>query len=130
MYIRETGVFPPPPAERVIYLEENRMEKQPSDFGNLAIGYDIKGFSSRLSVYFQGRYFSDIAVDKVQDRFRIAYSRWDLALKQQINKNLTVFFNFTNFTNPLEGNDYRHEDLWRSRIKYGASLDLGIRYRL
>jgi TonB-dependent receptor len=130
MYIRETGVFPPPPAERVIYLEENRMEKQPSDFGNLAIGYDIKGFSSRLSVYFQGRYFSDIAVDKIQDRFKIAYSRWDLSLKQQINKNLTAFLNITNFTNPIEGNDYRYEDLWRSRIKYGASIDLGVRLRL
>jgi TonB-dependent receptor len=127
---------PPFPPGIIHKLKETKqkLEAQPSFFGNLAIGYDIGGFSARLSVFYQGRYnrsFSPLGEDDVvQDSF----TRLDLAIRQQINNHFSVFMNVNNFLNAKEGESHLNRRMGfekvTSRQSWGITGDMGIRVEL
>jgi TonB-dependent receptor len=126
----DNTVFPPIQTPE-FYETEERLEGQPSDFGNLALGYDQGGFSGRLSVFFQDDYPTSVTSTGLGDTFQKGYSKWDLALKQEIKKyKAEIMLNVTNLTNMYEGTYYKYNNLDRGSRRYDMLVDLGIRFTL
>jgi TonB-dependent receptor len=133
----ETRVVPPFPIPRVFYVgEENKqkLEGQPELYGNFAIGYDIGGLSARLSVFHQGEYNQSFSIDGRSDNVVDAFTRWDLAVKQQITSNLSLLLNVNNVTDIEEGtsnlNKVHGWHLLNTSEVYGLTADLGLRITL
>lgn len=116
-----------------IELEEvkNKLEGQPEFFGNFSIGYDIEGFSGRLSIFYQSEFNSLFSGDRKSDRIVNSFNRWDLALKYQLNNNIAFFFNLNNFSNYEEStsvaNRIHNWNLLNTSERYDLTADLGVR---
>jgi TonB-dependent receptor len=124
--------FPPLP-QYSTRLEEGKqkLEGQPDFFGNVALGYDLGGFSGRVSVFFQGEYNRSYSARGLSDPVVQKFSRWDLSLRQRLTQNVSLFFNLNNFTSVIE-DVYTTDrvDGWsapQSSQLYGLSGDLGVR---
>ena len=139
-YIRQTEVeVPGSPFPRIEYNpvlveKKQKLEGQPEFYGNLAFGYDIGGFSGRISVFHQGEYFSSYSDDGRGDNIRNAFTKVDLALKQRVTDYLSVILNVNNLTNTKEVTTiYNSQRDWRLENTaeiYGLSADLGVRITL
>lgn len=122
---------PIPPTWRyfnVLAERKNKLEGQPEFFGNIALGYDIGGFSGRISVFHQAEYNDSYRARSY--RINISFTRVDIALKQRITDNFSLFFNANNLTNAEEGT-FNYDSVENIRRfnrseKYGASIDFGI----
>jgi TonB-dependent receptor len=110
---------------------KRQSENQPKLFGNVALGYDIGGFSARVSVFYQGEYVQQYSTDGQNDVHVNSFTKWDLALKHEISKNVSVFLNLNNFTNKQEGtsriNTVRDWHLPRTAELYGTTVNFGVR---
>ncbi len=120
--------FPPPAPIPTYYYTERALTGQTDYTGNIAVGYDQGGFSTRLSVYFQGPYLASISSAERADQYRKSFSRWDLSIKQQVTQNIAVFANINNLTNTVEGNYYTFREIDRGGEVTGVSGDLGLRF--
>ncbi len=113
---------------------KQKLEDQPEFFGNVSLGYDIKGFSGRLSVFFQGEYNRSYSASGMNDPVVQKFSRWDLSLRQRLTDNISVFFNLNNFTSVVEDvhtvDRVHGAELLRSSQQYGLTGDLGVRVTL
>jgi TonB-dependent receptor len=132
-----TRVVPPFPIPRVFYEgEENKqkLEGQPEFYGNFAIGYDIGGLSARLSVFHQAEYNQSFSIDGRSDNVVDAFTRWDLAIKQQITPAISLLLNVNNFSDVQEGssniNRVHGWNLLNTSEVYGLTADLGVRIAL
>jgi TonB-dependent receptor len=127
---RDNSIFPPID-KPVFYTSKESLDGQPSNFGNVALGYDKGGFSGRLSLFFQGDYVTSVSSNRMLDVMQKGYKKWDLALKQEIKKyNMEVMLNLTNITNMYEGTFYRYKGLDQSSTIYDMLIDLGVRITL
>jgi len=126
--------FPVPQYSFQLIESLQKLEGQPEFFGNVALGYDMGGFSGRISVFFQGEYNRSYSAGRRNDPVVQSFSRWDLSLKQRITDNISLFFNLNNFTSVLEDVHTRDQvDGWealRSSQRYGLTGDLGVRFEL
>lgn len=134
-YITIPGLpFPIEKTRAVMFEKMQKLEGQPEFFGNFALGYDVGGFSARISIFYQGEYNSFFSATQRNDRVVNSFSRWDLALKQEINSHVSVMFNLNNFTNTEEGTSIKNRLLgwtlndWSE--KYGLNADLGLKITL
>jgi TonB-dependent receptor len=111
-----------------------KLEGQPEFFGNFAMGYDIGGFSVRLSVFHQGEYYSSFSTDQRSDVIIDDFTRLDLAVKQEITKNFALLLNISNITNVEEKtkNHNKVEDwkLLNTAENYGTVAEIGLRFIL
>ncbi|MBI5473840.1 MAG: TonB-dependent receptor [Ignavibacteriae bacterium] len=128
--------FPPTEKYRAVLVErKGKLEGQPDLFGNVSLGYDIGGFSGRVSVFFQSEYARSYSASSVStDPIVQSFSKWDLTLKQRLTDNISVFLNLNNFTTVLEDINRRNSvDAWEtlgSSQKYGLTGDIGVRIEL
>ncbi|MCB9247592.1 MAG: TonB-dependent receptor [Ignavibacteriales bacterium] len=124
--------FPSYSEHAIEYTQQ--LEEQPEFFGNISLGYDIAGFSGRVSVFHQSEYFRSFSPSKRSDRVIAAYTRVDLALKQKITDNISVQLNLNNLTNIKEENLLNNQvngyKILRSSSLYGLTADLGVRVDL
>ncbi|UCF64706.1 MAG: TonB-dependent receptor, partial [bacterium] len=124
----------PPGIERRLIETKQKLENQPNFFGNLALGYDYKGFSARISVFHQGEYNTSFSRQSRTDGVQDSFTRWDFAVRQRINRNFSVFLNVNNILNAYEGGSVVDRILDRSfitsRQSYGVTGDLGVRIDL
>ena len=124
--------FPPLPEYSTTLIEsKQKLEGQPQFFGNVAVGYDIGGFSGRVSVFFQDEYNRSYSAGRLNDPVVQNFWRWDLSLRQRVTENLSFFFDLNNFTSVVE-DVYTTDrvDNWstlRSSQQYGMSGNLGAR---
>ena len=126
--------FPFPTPRTRIFLTEikQKLEDQPELFGNASLGYDIDGFSVRVSVFYQGSFNTTFSSNQRSDGVQDAYTRWDATLKQKLGDYVSVFLNLNNFTNTQEGtsivNRFHPEwNLPNVNNRYGTTVDLGVR---
>ncbi len=124
------------PRTTIVPIEiKQKLEDQPEVFGNVSLGYDIKDFSVRVSVFHQSKYNISFSSNGRNDGIQDAYTRWDIAFKQGVTDNVSVTLNLNNITNTQEGSSVinRGSPGWvlsdRS-IRYGATADLGVRIEL
>lgn len=125
-----------PIAKPRVLLEEgkSRIVNSPKFFCNVVLGYDIAGFSARVSYFYQGSYYNGFSTDQRSNPIQNAYSRLDLALKQNINDHLDVGLNINNLNNYSEGTSLENAitgwTLQTSSIRYGTSADLWLRVKI
>jgi len=115
---------------------KTRMPDQPSYILNLTIGYDIEGFSARVSYLYQTDKLTGIGYDGTTPSTRLstyqgAYGRWDLTLQQKIGEHLQVFANFNNLNSRHDQNLMGANANTPSSLEYyGFTMDIGARYNL
>lgn len=125
---------PFPPAINYAFVDSTRsarMPFQPSHILNITLGYDYKGFSTRLSYLYQSDKVTYLDQYKELDSFSDDYSRWDLSLQQRLDWGIQVFANFSNLNSRPDvtlrgGNNDRPAYL----EYYGFTMDLGVRFKL
>ncbi len=123
-----------PQYSSVIKETKQKLEGQPELYGNVALGYDIGGFSARLSWFFQGKFNNTFSATQTSDNITNAYSRWDLALKHQLTPSVAVMLNVNNLTNIYETTSIANRIMgWTlddTGQFYGLTADLGVRITL
>jgi TonB-dependent receptor len=108
-----------------------RMLNQPNDIVNLAIGYDYRGFSLRVSMLYQDNVFKRPDF-WLQQRINSAkYTRWDLTVKQDLPwLGAQVFVNLMNITGENDI-DINQKNLFpANEQRYGMAADVGVQIRL
>jgi TonB-dependent receptor len=107
------------------------MVYQPDFIANISLGYDIRGFSVRVSMLYQGATLSSVGTRPETDSFVEDYQRWDLALKQSFfNNSAIVFMNVHNMTNRRDLSMQFTREFPTDMEYYSWSIDLGIRLQL
>jgi outer membrane receptor protein involved in Fe transport len=120
---------------RVVLAEsKTRIPSAPEFFANAVVGYDIGGFSARLSYFHQGEFYNSFSADQRSNILQRQFERWDLSLKQDINDMFSVGLNINNLTNTTEGTilenvpeGYRLEV---NSYRFGTTADLWLRISL
>ena len=113
---------------------KQKLEGQPEFFGNVSLGYDIGGFSARISLFFQGAYTSQYSADGRTDIVTNSLKKWDLSLKQQLASYIAVMLNINNLTNADESTSVKNRitglELPYHNDNYGLTADLGVQVTL
>lgn len=127
-----------------------RMPHQPDEVLNMTLGYDIGGFSARLSFLYQGNMLgssgggavagnirgstsqwssSSIGIRPEMDSYTDAYYRWDLTMQQKLPWNgFQMYVNANNITNSVDQKSLSLLGKLKTREYYGRTFDVGIRY--
>ena len=128
------GGIPFPQYHVRAYGYTQALENQPKFFGNVSLGYDIEGFSGRISVFHQSDYYSSFSASRLSDVLIAGYYRVDLAFKQKITDYLTLQLNITNLTNHKDENFNRNQVIGytipNTSENYGITGELGVRIDL
>ena len=108
-----------------------RLLNQPNDVLNLAIGYDIGGFSARISLLYQDNIFKKPDF-WMQNRVNSdKYIRWDLSIKQELPwYGIQVFLNLNNFSGEDDIDINQKNNFPVSIERYGMTGDIGLRIKL
>jgi TonB-dependent receptor len=107
-----------------------RLIDQPNDILNVTVGYDIGGFSARLSYLYQDDVFGSAGTTFSQlDNATEPYSRWDFTAFQELPwyDGLQLYLNLNNFTNEPD-KQYTSRNLLAYAEYFGMTADFGIRY--
>ncbi len=110
---------------------------------NLSLGYEIGGFSGRVTMTYQGEVLSPgnpgvgrtgSGVQRIPelDFFDDEFTRFDLAFRQRLDKQgrWTLLFNVNNLTNTPERSIQGAAQLLQEEEFFGATADFGVLYRL
>lgn len=126
--------FPIPVNSTELVETKQKLEGQPNFFGNLALGYDLGGFSGRISVFYQDEYNRTFSPNRRSDEVQNSFTRVDLSLRQHITRNLSIFVNINNLTNAKEGtSSVNRVENWRllnEEQTFGVTADVGLRVQM
>jgi outer membrane receptor protein involved in Fe transport len=126
-------VYPFYKTEGGMTFRKSKIVGTPELIANISLGYEIGGFSGRISSYYQGATLtqakpSNLTTDVAQSKLL----RFDMQLSQKIKKvkGLSFYLNINNLTNNPDRRVLRfYQDRIVSEERYGVSGDLGVRYQ-
>ena len=109
-----------------------RLIDQPDHIFNLVTGYDFKGFSIRVSMFYQDDVFTGASQWPQLRTSTAAYKRWDISVKQKLPWfGLELYGDVNNLNKAKDMSVLQmYPDTPRSMELYGMYADLGIRMRL
>ena len=117
--------------KRRLTEQKDRLLNSPEFFGNVSLGYDIAGFSFRISAYHQASYNSLYTLLGKSDQKVDGYTKFDISMTQEITENIKLLFNIYNLTNIKDGSIYNSKyfdvTVPYNDKTYGTTMDLGIR---
>jgi hypothetical protein len=120
----------------VSIYRKQKLGNMPEFFANFILGYDLYGFSFRISYFYKDGYPlpNDIYYQVVQV-MENKLSRLDIAVKQRILDNIDLILNLNNLTNSKEESMYKSPYVgpnWQTAQAYrnGINLDFGVRIDL
>ena len=102
---------------------------QPDLTFNASLGYEKGGFSGRVSVIVQDNSFDELGSNETFDTFTGLLTRWDATASQKITPRWQVYANWNNITDAPPTSFLLDERFESDREFFGATFDLGIRYR-
>ena len=110
----------------------DRLLHQPNHIVNIAVGYDYKGFSIRVSMLYQDDVFAGVSQWPQLRSSTAAYTRWDLSVKQNLPWfGLQLFGDLNNLNNEKDSNVLQmYPNIPRSMEMYGMTADIGLRWQL
>ncbi|MCF8361618.1 MAG: TonB-dependent receptor [Prolixibacteraceae bacterium] len=131
--IDSTGRFP-----KTVYIptyktRDSKLLDQADMLWNARIGWDYKGFSSRLSFRYQGETITKIDPEySLGDEILEEVFRIDLSLKQQITERLSCTIDIANLNQFV---DIRNQHaagyvLPKSMEYYGSVIQIGLKYEI
>jgi TonB-dependent receptor len=133
-FLNRVQVLKVPPVFRYIIVDSSRSSRvpgQPANIANVTLGYDIMGFSARLSFLYQSDIQTGISTAGSLDSYTADYARWDLTLLQRLDWGLEIFANLSNLNARPDKNLASYRETQPTYIEYyGFTMDLGIRFRL
>lgn len=108
----------------------DRLLDQPNDIMNLSLGYDYKGFSTRLSMLYKSDVFSRTDFWPELRQSTSGFRRWDFSLKQSLPLGgLDFFLNVSNITEAVDINRLLdRSNALGLQQNYGRTIDVGLRY--
>lgn len=107
-----------------------RMPHQPEHVANFQIGYDLGGFSARVSLLYQGETLTSVGGSTEEDHFTSDYLRIDARVRQELFTGFEVFANLNNINNRPDENFQGAIGTFPTyNQNYGATFDIGVRYR-
>ncbi|MBI5470997.1 MAG: TonB-dependent receptor [Ignavibacteriae bacterium] len=108
-----------------------RLIFQPDDVLNAYIGYDYEGFSTRLTLVFQGNSVSRIGAFDVQDGFTRDYFRVDASARQILPwAGLQLFIDVNNINARRNQSSQVSFGGFTNEQNYGLTANLGVRFTL
>lgn len=122
-----------PPVFRTTFENQVRevlIPNQAPHVFNMSIGYDLNGFSARVSGAFQGSKADTYSANKDFDRFTLEFWRWDASIRQRFAKNWSIFLNLNNFSNQQDVTFTRNENFVSSIETYGFTGTIGAQYQI
>jgi outer membrane receptor protein involved in Fe transport len=126
--------FPIPQYVEVPIRTKQKLESQPGFYGNVALGYDIGGFSARISMFHQSEYNRSYSPSGRSDNVVSGYTRFDLALKQELFGYLSLILNVSNLSNIKEdrmiNNRINGYEILNTSELYGITADFGVKITL
>jgi len=103
------------------------MLNQADEVVNLAMGYDLGGFSLRLSLLYQDNIFRRPDFWMQQRVNSDKFTRWDLSVKQDLPWfGMQVYVNVNNITGEDDVDINQKNEFPASTQRYGMSADLGL----
>ena len=108
-----------------------RLLYQPNDVMNATLGYEIGGFSARLSFLFQGNAVSYIGNYPEEDGFTRNFFRMDASVRQILPwEGFEVYLDMNNLNSRNNQSAQQTIDGFTNEQNYGMTASLGLRYRL
>ena len=123
------------PFAKTVFVDSTRsgrMPNQPDDIFNFTVGYDIGGFSARLSYVYTDNVL--VGVNRTYDEldsYTASSKRWDFTAYQKLpwlNGQLQLFLNASNITNTPDRSFTSTLQKLSSLQYYGRTVDIGLRY--
>ena len=115
-------------------LVKRKSEDQPELYANISLGYDLGGFSSRISMFYQDKFTQTYSTDGTGDVVVDSFTKIDLSLKQQIVDGVDLILNVNNLTSKKDAaSQVNHVMGWnlpRTAELYGTTVDFGVRLSL
>lgn len=109
----------------------SRLINQPNDIANLALGYDYRGFSARVSMIYQDNVFKTPDFWMQLRVLSAKFLRWDLSVKQDLPwYGLQLYLNIENLNSENEINLNEKTSYPASETRYGSDAQLGLRLKL
>ena len=97
---------------------------------NASLGYDIKGFSSRISFIYQGLRISSVA-NTGFDSYILDTYQLDASLKQKFGKRFSAYLNLNNLFNLRKDVEYDYKQYYKtSEQQWGMNIFLGVIFDL
>ena len=109
------------------------MQDQPVSIWNIRVGWDYKGFSTRLSFEYQGQALTGLDPEfGLTDTYQQAQFKIDWSAKQVLTKNLSIMADVSNINQFIdESNIHLNGNLYPTEMtSYGLLADIGLRYQL
>lgn len=127
------GTGPFAPTVFVDSTRTGRMPNQPDDVFNFTIGYDIGGFSARLSYVYTDNILVGVnrTFDEL-DAYTDSFQRWDLTAYQKLpwlGGGVQVYLNVNNITNTADRAFISTLEKVSAVEYYGRTVDIGLRYK-
>lgn len=130
-YTKKTGNFPFYKYTTVDTTRSGRLINQPNDILNVTLGYDLGGFSGRISYQYTDNILRGVnsTYDEL-DSFTAPYRRLDFTARQKLPwiEGLQVYFNLNNITNTPDRQYLSTRNLLSSVEYYGRTAAFGVRY--
>jgi hypothetical protein len=136
-HIFSEAVYPYTVIQRVgrqsVYVDTSftdRLLDQPNDVANFSLGYDYQGFSIRVSMLYQSDIFTGVNFWPQLRSHTSAYTRWDLAVKQELPwYGLQLFCNLNNINGANDVSVIQGGGVPLAEQQYGLTAEAGIRFR-
>ncbi len=109
----------------------DRLLDQPNDIVNLSLGFDYHDFSIRVSMLYQADIFTGINFWPQLRSYTSAYTRWDIAAKQELPWfGIQIYGDLNNINGANDISVIHGGGVPQSVQNYGMTADLGIRWGL
>jgi TonB-dependent receptor len=107
-----------------------RLINQPDNIVNVYIGFDYRGFSTRISYTFIENAVSNIGRFEEQDGFTRDYDRFDFSARQQLPlRGLEVYLDVNNLNGATNISAQKTIGGFTNQQLYGLTANLGFRFR-
>jgi TonB-dependent receptor len=120
--IRQIFVFP--------FEREADLIGQAKHILNTSLGYDFNKFSIRGSAAYQGSKLTGYSAAADKDRYSQEFWRFDIALKQKIGDNISLYLNVNNISDQNDVSFFRNPRFETNRERYGSTITFGAEYIL
>lgn len=110
----------------------DRLLFQPNHIVNLSVGYDLKGFSIRVSMLYQDDVFTGVSQWPQLRSSTASYKRWDISAKQNLPWFGLQLYGEVNNLDGARDTDVlqKYPEILRSAQTYGMTANLGLRWQL
>lgn len=109
---------------------EGFLPGQAGDIGNLALSYEMGGFQARLSYSLQGKFITEVGIDKGFDYYSAYHGQLDFSASQKIFKPLELYLEVVNITNEPQ-REYMGDPSRPSNISFFSWWSrVGVKYSL